>query len=170
MAVLFIPGCKSGDNEGPYGMFELLNSQDTSISFVNRVEESVDLNIVTFESIFNGTGVAIGDITNNGYNDVFLASNMGKSRLYRNEGNFQFTDITDQSGINTEGKWANGVTLVDINNNGLLDIYISFGGPYADPLRRANELYINNGNGTFTESAHDFGIAETGFSTQAVFF
>lgn len=151
-------------------MFELLHSSETGISFVNRVDESVDLNIVTFEMLYNGAGIAIGDITNNGYNDIFLASNMGKSRLFKNEGDFRFTDITGQSGIDTEGKWASGVTLVDINNNGLLDIYISFGGPYADPARRANELYINNGNGTFNERAREYGIANTGISTQAVFF
>ncbi len=162
-------GCKSEINI-PSEMFELLHSSETGISFVNRVDESVDLNIVTFEMLYNGAGVAIGDITNNGYNDIFLASNMGESRLYKNEGDFRFTDITSQSGIHTEGKWASGVTLVDINNNGLLDIYISFGGPYADPARRANELYINNGNGTFTERALEYGIANTGISTQAVFF
>ncbi|TVQ04552.1 MAG: RNA-binding protein [Balneolaceae bacterium] len=172
MVVIFCftcQGCKSG-KDVPSEMFELLRSSETGILFVNQVDESVDLNIVTFEMLYNGAGVAIGDITNNGYNDIFLASNMGKSRLFQNEGGFRFIDITGQSGIQTEGKWASGVTLVDINNNGLLDIYISFGGPYADPGRRANELYINNGNGTFTESAREFRIADTGFSTQAVFF
>lgn len=151
-------------------MFELLKPSETGISFVNRVDESVDLNIVTFEMLYNGAGVAVGDITNNGYNDIFLASNMGKSRLFQNNGDFRFTDITEQSGINTYGKWASGVTLVDINSNGFLDIYISFGGPYADPARRANELYINQGDGTFIEQSAEFGIADTGISKQAVFF
>jgi enediyne biosynthesis protein E4 len=170
MIILIVTvGCKN-DASNPSQVFELLQPSHTGISFVNQVDESVDLNIVTFEMLYNGAGVAVGDITSNGYHDIFLASNMGKSRLFQNEGDFRFTDITESAGINTEGKWASGVTLVDINNDGLLDIYISFGGPYADPLRRANELYINNGDGTFTESALDFGIADTGVSTQAVFF
>jgi enediyne biosynthesis protein E4 len=167
--IIVSAGCKN-DASNPSQVFELLQPSHTGISFVNQVDESVDLNIVTFEMLYNGAGVAVGDITSNGYHDIFLASNMGKSRLFQNEGDFRFTDITESAGINTEGKWASGVTLVDINNDGLLDIYISFGGPYADPLRRANELYINNGDGTFTESALDFGIADTGVSTQAVFF
>src|SRR5690554_2851199 len=126
-------------------MFELLSPTTTGIEFINEVQESADLNIVTFEMIYNGAGVAAGDINNDGLPDLFFVSNMGKSRLYLNLGDYKFEDITESSGIDTEGKWANGVTMTDINGDGLLDIYISYGGPYADPARRANELYINNG-------------------------
>lgn len=150
-------------------MFELLSPTTTGIEFINEVQESADLNIVTFEMIYNGAGVAAGDINNDGLPDLFFASNMGKSRLYLNLGDYKFEDITESSGIDTEGKWANGVTMTDINGDGLLDIYISYGGPYADPARRANELYINNGDQTFTEMAAEYGIDDTGVSIQSAF-
>src|SRR5690625_7666713 len=95
---------------------------------------------------------------------------MVKRRLYINQVDYTFGDITETSGSDTEGKWANGVTVTDINGDGFPDLYISFGGPYAEPRRRANELYINNGDLTFTERAEEYGLADTGFSTQSVFF
>ncbi|WP_234572945.1 VCBS repeat-containing protein [Rhodohalobacter sp. 614A] len=170
LLILFILlfGCTKTDRKA--SLFELLPPSQTGIEFQNKVEESMDLNIVTFEMLYNGAGVAAGDINNDGLTDLFFASNMGKSRIYINEGDFKFSDITETSGINTEEKWASGVTMMDINADGFLDLYISFGGPYADPSRRANELYINNGNQTFSEQAEQYGIADTGFTTQAVFF
>lgn len=167
-SLLLISGC-SNENT-PQTHFEKLPSSQTGLDFQNVVEESVDLNVVTNEMIYNGAGVAAGDINNDGLTDLFFASNMGASKLYKNNGEFRFSDITEQSGIDTAGKWAVGVTMVDINADSLLDIYISFGGPYSEPNRRANELYINNGDLTFTESAAEYGINDTGFTTQSVFF
>jgi len=151
-------------------LFKILPPTDTGVHFNNKISESPELNIVTYEMLYNGAGVGVGDLNNDGLIDVFLASNMGESKLYLNEGDFQFRDITDMSGIQTSGKWASGVTIVDINNDGFLDIYVSFGGPYAYPERRSNELYINNGDSTFTELAQEYNIADTGFTTHAAFF
>jgi len=166
--LLLLSGC-SGENN-PQLHFEKLPSSQTGLDFQNKVEESVDLNVVTNEMIYNGAGVAAGDVDNDGLADLFFASNMGASKLYKNHGEFSFSDITEESGIDTAGKWAVGVTMVDINADGFLDIYISYGGPYAEPNRRSNELYINNGNLTFTEKAAEYGIDDMGFTTHAVFF
>lgn len=166
--VLLVAGCAK--DEPASELFELLPSSHTGIDFRNEVVESVELNIVTFEMIYNGAGVVAADFNNDGLQDLFFASNMGKSRLYINQGDYTFRDITETSGIDTEGKWANGVTVTDINGDGFPDLYISFGGPYAEPRRRANELYINNGDLTFTERAEEYALADTGFSTQSVFF
>lgn len=166
--VLLLSGCSNDNNRQVH--FEKLPSSETGLDFQNVVEESVDLNVVTNEMIYNGAGVAAGDIDNDGLSDLFFASNMGASKLYKNQGEFSFSDITKQSGIDTAGKWAVGVTMVDINADGFLDIYISYGGPYANPNRRSNELYLNNGDLTFTEKAADYRIDDTGFTTHAVFF
>lgn len=168
LSLLFILGCTNKNDDS--SVFRLLSSSETGIEFQNVVEESVDLNVVSFEMLYNGAGVAAGDINNDGLTDLFFASNMGMSKLYKNEGEIRFLDVTGESGINTTGKWASGVTMVDINADGWLDIYISFGGPYANPNRRANELYVNNGDLTFTEKASEYGIDDTGFTTHSVFF
>lgn len=150
-------------------MFELLPAEKTGVTFSNEIVEDESLNILTFEYFYNGAGVGIGDFNQDGLPDMFFSSNMGKSRLYLNNGNFSFTDITDISGINTGGKWAAGVSIVDINQDGLPDIYLCFGGPH-NAEKRANALYINNGNNTFTDKAAEYGLADTGHSVQAVFF
>ncbi|MEX0660594.1 MAG: VCBS repeat-containing protein [Balneolaceae bacterium] len=168
LAFLLITGCT--DKKKHPALFVRLASSETGVDFQNNVEESFDLNIVTSELFYNGAGVAAGDLNNDGLVELFFASNMGKSRLYLNEGDFKFRDITNISGIDTYGKWANGVTMVDINSDGFLDIYISYGGPYAASSKRRNELYINNGDNTFTEKAIKYGIADTGVTSQAVFF
>ncbi|MCC5939778.1 MAG: VCBS repeat-containing protein [Lunatimonas sp.] len=131
--------------------------------------ESSDLNVLTFEYFYNGAGVGAGDLNNDGLDDLVFTSNMGQSSVYLNKGNFRFEDITGQSGIDTKGKWANGVSIIDINQDGFQDIYICFAGPYAGD-RRANELYINNGDNTFTEMAVAYGLADTAHSVQAAFF
>jgi hypothetical protein len=149
---------------------ELRSSEDTGIGFSNDLQENEDLNILTFEYFYNGAGVGIGDINNDGLKDIFFAANMTSNRLYLNKGNWQFEDITKEAGVQSSGKWATGVSLVDINQDGLLDIYICYAGPQADPEQRANELYINNGNNTFTEKAKEYKLADTGHSVQAAFF
>jgi len=119
--------------------------------------------------VYNGAGVAVGDIDNDGLPDIFFAGNMVSSRLYLNKGDMRFEDITKRAGVETT-RWATGVTMVDINNDGYLDIYVSVSGPaWSKPEQRANELFINNGNRTFTEAAARYGIADTSFTTHAVF-
>ncbi len=156
-------------------LFELLTPEQTGVDFSNQLSESEELNIITFEYFYNGAGVAVGDVNNDGLQDIFFAANMVNSRLYLNKGNFKFEDVTKKAGINTEGKWATGVSMVDINGDGWLDIYVSCAGPY-DATRRANQFYINNGLtpsggfGGFTEKAQALGLADTGHTTQAAFF
>lgn len=149
--------------------FEKISSAHSGVFFQNTLLESSELNVLTYEYFYNGSGVGVGDFNNDGLEDLFFTSNMGSSRIYLNRGDFRFDDITDQSGIATEGKWANGVSIIDINQDGHQDIYVCFSGPYASE-RRANELYINNGDGTFTEMAEAYGLADTSHSVQAAFF
>ena len=119
--------------------------------------------------VYNGAGVAVGDIDNDGLPDIFFAGNMVSSRLYLNKGGMRFDDITEQAGVTTK-RWATGVTMVDINNDGYLDIYVSVSGPeWSKGAERANLLFVNNKNHTFTEAAAQYGIADTGFTTHAVF-
>lgn len=170
VVVLVATGCRT-EAPGPADpLFERMLSEQTGIQFVNQIKESRALNVITYEFLYNGAGVGVGDVNGDGLQDVFFASNMGQSVLYLNEGSFRFKDVTERAGIQTEGKWANGVAMVDINHDGYLDIYVSCGGPFADPRRRANELYINNGDATFTEQAKAYGLSDAGHTTQSVFF
>jgi enediyne biosynthesis protein E4 len=154
----------------PPPLLELLPPDQTGIDFVNTLHEDENLNIITFEYFYNGAGVGIGDIDNDGLEDIFFAANMSENRLYRNKGHLQFEDITKSAGLDKLGRWATGVSMVDINQDGYLDIYVCYAGPFNDPALRANELYINNGNRTFTERAAQYGLADTGHSVQAAFF
>ncbi|HRN57493.1 MAG TPA: VCBS repeat-containing protein, partial [Agriterribacter sp.] len=150
-------------------LLELMPVEITGIDFRNEIREDDQFNILMFEYFYNGAGVGVGDFNKDGLQDIFFTSNMGKSRLYINEGAFRFRDITETSGIHTAGKWASGVSVVDINQDGLPDLYVCFAGPH-EAARRANALYINNGDNTFTDQAPAYGLADTGHSVQAVFF
>ena len=166
--VLFsIPGCKKNNNN--IVLLELLPPEKTGVTFTNEIREDENLNILSFEYFYNGAGTGIGDFNRDGLPDIFFSSNMGQSRLFLNKGDFVFNDITASSGINTTGKWATGVSIVDINQDSLPDIYLCFAGPHG-PEKRANSLYINNGNNSFTDKAVEYGLADTGHSVQAVFF
>lgn len=150
-------------------LFEYLDSSHTGIEFENTIQESERFNFLLYEYLYNGGGVAIGDINNDGLPDIYFSGNMFSNKLYLNKGNFQFEDITESAGVNGGRGFKTGVTMVDINNNGLLDIYVSKSAiPNAD-LRR-NVLYINNGDLTFTESAAEYGLDDPGYSVQAYFF
>jgi len=165
---LLVPLLRCAQDQKP-PLMELLPSQHTHIDFTNALDESEDLNLITFEYFYNGAGVGIGDINNDGLDDVFFAANMRSNRLYINKGKMQFEDVTKSAGLTSSGKWATGVSMVDINQDGWLDIYVCYAGPYADAAKRANELYINNGNATFSEKAAAYGLADTGHSVQAAF-
>jgi enediyne biosynthesis protein E4 len=163
---LSLAGC-STERDRP--VFKLLSPGQTGVSFANTITTSDSLNVQTDPYVYNGAGVAVGDIDNDGLPDIFFSGNMVSSRLYRNKGHMKFEDITERAGVHTN-RWATGATMVDINGDGYLDIYVSVSGPaWSKGELRANLLFVNNGNGTFTEEAAQYGIADTGFTTHAVF-
>lgn len=154
-------------------LFTLLPSSYTGIHFENRLQETPELNVFTYRNYYNGGGVAAGDLNGDGMPEVMLISNQHGNHLYLNKGNFEFQDITAEAGVGGKGPWATGVAFADVNGDGLLDIYVCYAGNVAGD-KRANELYINQGknaNGvpTFKEMAAEYGIADEGPSTQAVF-
>src|SRR5437016_7565806 len=161
-------GCSTDRAQHP--LFKLLPPARTGVGFANTITTSDSFNVQTDVYIYNGAGVAVGDINNDGLPDLFFSGNMVSSRLYLNKGNMQFEDITERAGVKTH-RWCTGATMVDINSDGLLDIYVSVSGPGGESkgVDRANLLFLNNGNGTFTEAAQKYGIADTGFTTHAVF-
>ena len=157
----------SCDNTSYNKQFTLLTSDKTGVDFVNKLNEDNSLNYFTYPYIYMGGGVSVGDINNDNLDDIFFTGNMAENRLYLNKGNLEFDDITSYAGVGGDDKWYTGSTMVDINNDGYLDIYVSVSG--LDGIKN-NELYINNGDNTFTESANEYGIDDIGNSVQATFF
>ncbi|WP_419197724.1 VCBS repeat-containing protein [Maribacter cobaltidurans] len=150
-------------------LFTLMSPDSTGIKFFNRIENQKNFNIFKYRNFYNGGGVALGDINNDGLTDIYMTGNMVSNRLYLNKGNFKFEDITEKSGTQGNKPWSTGVTMADINNDGLLDIYVSNAGNM-EGNNHDNDLFINNGDLTFTERASEFNLAKTGFSTHATFF
>jgi hypothetical protein len=153
-------------------LFKLLPPETTSINFRNDLVESEGLNVLSYEYLYNGGGVAVGDINNDGLEDLFFTSNLGQNKLYLNLGNMKFKDITKDAGTGLAGRqgdWKTGVTMADVNGDGLLDIYICYSG-LGDNSKRRNQLFINKGNNKFVEQAKEYGLDDPGYSTQAVFF
>ncbi|MEO9512514.1 MAG: VCBS repeat-containing protein [Flavobacteriaceae bacterium] len=150
-------------------LFTSLDSSKTGISFVNKIENEEDFNIFLYRNFYNGGGVAIGDINNDGLPDIYLTSNREKNKLFLNKGDFSFEDITETAGVSGTKAWSTGVVLVDINADGLLDIYVCNAGNIEGDDQK-NELFINNGDLSFTEKAEDFNLADSGFTTHAAFF
>ncbi len=150
-------------------LFQLLPASETGIHFKNQVEDSKEFNIFTYRNFYNGAGVAIGDVDHDGRPDIFFTSNQHENQLYLNKGNWKFEEAGAGSGLTSSHHWHTGVSMVDINGDGWLDIYVCNGGNVAGD-DRANELYINQRNGTFKEEAHAYGLDDHGISTQAIFF
>ena len=163
--IIIMQGCK-GDTTH---LFTQLSVDDTGVHFKNVLKEDENANVLDYTYFYNGGGVAIGDINNDGLSDILFTGNMVPNRLYLNKGNFEFTDITKQSGVAEKQGWCTGATMTDINGDGKLDIYICRSAD-TDPARRRNLLYINNGDLGFTEEAEKYGLADEGYSTQAAFF
>lgn len=151
-------------------LFSLLPAEQTGIHFANIIKETPDVHNLIWESVYMGSGVAVGDINNDGLPDICFTANMGRDILYLNKGDMKFENITETCGINTKIGWSGGVTMADVNADGWLDIYISRYGWFEKPEDRENLLFINNGDLTFSEKAKEYGIANTGYTIQSTFF
>jgi hypothetical protein len=165
-SIVFFVSCKTR----PGKLFISLPASQTNINFANNLGPNDSLGILNYIYYYNGGGVAIGDINNDGLPDIyFTANSKGHNKLYLNKGNFKFEDITNKAGVAGSSDWCTGVTMADVNGDGFLDIYVC-AVANKHGLKGRNELFINNGDGTFTESAAKYGLDFSGYSTQAVFF
>ncbi|HOX84220.1 MAG TPA: VCBS repeat-containing protein, partial [Chryseolinea sp.] len=175
LLVLIVGACSKAEDDKVVGvnnknaLFERLNAEETGIEFINDLKLSEDFDVFRYHNFYNGAGVGIGDFNNDGLADVYLTSNMGSNKLFLNKGNWQFEDITEKAGVNGAKAWSTGVSIVDINGDGLLDIYVSNAGDVKGG-NRENELFINKGDLTFVEMAKEYGLVDKGFSTHAAFF
>ena len=163
-------GCSKKENT----LFVTLSSRETGIDFENKIASSVNLNILNYIYYYNGAGVASADFNNDGFKDLYFTANQSEDKLFLNKGDFQFEDISKKAGINNSDGWTNGVTIVDINQDGWMDIYICKTGDYLN-IKGHNLLYVNqgisdNGHPAFKEEASKYGLDFIGFSTQASFF
>ena len=149
--------------------FKLKENNSVGIEFNNRLIFSDDFNVYKYRNFYNGGGVAIGDINNDGLQDVYLTSNQEENKLFLNLGNFKFKDITETAGVSGTKAWSTGVTMVDINADGLLDIYVCNSGDIKGDNKQ-NELFINKGDLTFEEKAKSYNLDDSGYSTHANFF
>ncbi|WP_411893803.1 VCBS repeat-containing protein [Winogradskyella sp. A2] len=156
-------------NDETNTLFTTIPSSHSNVDFINKVKETVDFNFLNYSYIYNGGGVAVGDINNDGFEDIYFTSNQESNKLYLNKGNFVFEDITEDAGVTDDEGWSTGVTMIDINNDGWLDIYVCKSGSIQNRKARQNKLFINQKNNTFKEEALKFGLKDYSFSTQAYF-
>ena len=164
---LILGSCTKEKTSFDEKIFERLTPKTTGIEFSNILTETDSLNYFTYSYLYMGGGVAVGDINNDGLKDLYFTGNQVANALYLNKGDLTFEDITTTAGVSGDDRWYTGVTMVDINNDGYLDIYCSVGGKF-EP--KYNQLFINNKDNTFSERAEEYGIADIGNSVQATFF
>ncbi len=153
----------------PDTLFSRLSPDETGIRFKNVNIENEEYNVFVYEYFYNGGGVALGDINNDGLVDIYLSANQAPNKLYLNKGDFHFEDISESSGTSAPKGWKTGVSMVDINADGFLDIYVCRSAAN-EPHQRKNSLFINNGDLTFTDKASEYGLDNDSYSTQASFF
>jgi hypothetical protein len=150
-------------------LFSEIPTDQSGIMFANNLSFDKDFNIYTYRNYYNGGGVAIADINNDGLLDIYLTGNMAPNKLYLNKGDFKFEDITEKAGVAGTKAWSTGVSMADVNGDGLVDIYVCNSGDIKGDNKQ-NELFINNGNNTFTDRAAEYGVADRGYTTHAAFF
>ena len=163
--ILISFSCKNEDENihQDYLLNKIPNSK-TKINFKNHLTEDAQHSIINYIYFYNGGGVSAGDINNDGLPDLYFVSNQNENKLYLNKGNLTFEDITEKANVKGSSDWSTGTTMVDINNDGLLDIYVCVVSELLD-FKGHNELFINNGDGTFTEKAKEYGLDFKGYST-----
>ncbi len=166
---IMVISCQEKETENKDFLFEKVESSYSGVHFRNDLKFDEKFNIFTYRNFYNGGGVALGDVNNDGLIDIYLTSNQGENKLYLNEGDFKFRDITSEAGVAGTRAWSTGVAMADVNGDGWLDIYVCNSGDIKGDNKQ-NELFINNGDGTFSEMAEQYGLADQGFSTHAVFF
>ncbi len=165
---ILVAGC-SKLPDTPKPLFEEVSSKTSGITFSNSLSFDNDFNVYTYRNYYNGGGVALGDINNDGLIDVYLSANMLPNKLYLNKGDFHFEDITDKAGVAGTRAWSTGISMADVNGDGFIDIYVCNSGDVKGDNKQ-NELFINNGDLTFTDRAQEYGIADKGYTTHAAFF
>ena len=175
VSFLFV-SCQKAVDEN---LFEALPASKTGINFINRIEDKKELNVFNYRNFYNGGGVAIGDVNNDGWADIYVTSNFEKNHLYLNKGKnktdlWKFDDVTLPAGVGGTKAWSTGATFADVNGDGLMDIYVCNAGNIQGDSR-GNELFINQGIGSdgipkFLDKATEYGLADGGYSTHAAFF
>ncbi|SEB41049.1 Repeat domain-containing protein [Tenacibaculum sp. MAR_2009_124] len=175
LLILISIGCKNNqsiekDNMSVNYLFEKLDQEKTNVDFKNTFKETLYFNFLNYPYVYNGGGVAVGDINNDGLEDVYFGSNEGSNKLYINKGSFEFLDVTVSAKVEDAKGWTTGVSMIDINQDGWLDIYVCKSGSLQDNNLRRNKLFINKQDGTFEESAKEYGLNSPAFSTQGYYF
>ena len=174
-AIIFSLRCNRANERNQDTLFSLLPASKTNIDFNNKLKEDEDNNVLSYQYFYNGGGVAIGDVNNDGLQDIYFSGNMTDDKLYLNKGDLQFDDVTKAAGVvGRSDSWKTGVTMADVNGDGKLDIYVCYSGKFSGE-KRMNQLFINEGNDKnqipkFSEQAQQYGIADSSYSTQAYFF
>jgi hypothetical protein len=169
MALLSLVVACGGPDQGEGSLFTAVASQTSGIRFSNNLLFDKTFNIYTYRNYYNGGGVAIGDVNNDGLLDVYLTGNISPNKLFLNLGDLKFEDITASANVAGKGAWSTGVSMADVNGDGLVDIYVSNSGDIKGDNKQ-NELFINNGDLTFTERGVEYGVADRGYTTHAAFF
>jgi len=167
--ILILLSCKKEEKPEAPTLFKEINPENSGVTFSNDLSFDENFNIFTYRNYYNGGGVALGDVNNDGLLDIYFTANLTQNKLYVNKGDFQFEDVTEKAGVSGNSAWSTGVAMADINGDGLLDIYVCNSGDISGDNKQ-NELFINQGDGTFKEKAQEYGLADQGYSTHAVFF
>ena len=176
LVMILLAACTTGEQKvadkeqaSSDALFQKQASAATGISFKNELREQEGFDVFRYRNYYNGGGVGIADFNNDGLADIYFTSNMGDNKLYLNKGNWKFEDITEKAGVKGTKVWSTGVSVADVNGDGYLDIYVSNAGD-VEGGQRENELFINNGDLTFTDRAAEYGLDDKGFTTHAAFF